>query len=141
MLDDMETIFNSIVPDRLIGTVYRACTVYCVGVTYMYYANLLIRTAEYKSSKGKGKHKDKGKGKGKGKGTQESKSNSNSESEVVNRTVPRVKNRLIGTQVTIPIQNGKLVMGTWQGLWLCEFNNNNTQSRTIVATINGSLRN
>ena len=34
-----------------------------------------------------------------------------------------IKAAFIGTSVTIPITNGKLNMGTWQGLWLCEHRN------------------
>ena len=28
---------------------------------------------------------------------------------------------LTGTNLTIPIRDGKLALGTWQGIWLCEF--------------------
>lgn len=31
------------------------------------------------------------------------------------------KSSIIGTSVTIPITNGKLNLGTWQGIYLCEF--------------------
>ena len=31
------------------------------------------------------------------------------------------KSSIIGTSVTIPITNGKLNFGTWQGIYLCEF--------------------
>ena len=33
------------------------------------------------------------------------------------------KSSIIGTSVTIPITNGKLNLGTWQGIYLCEFRN------------------
>lgn len=45
-----------------------------------------------------------------------------------------VKASLIGYSLTIPIINGKLNMGVWQGIYLCEFRNIAT-SRTIVASI------
>lgn len=31
------------------------------------------------------------------------------------------KSSIIGTTVTVPITNGKLNLGTWQGIYLCEF--------------------
>ncbi|ESO99789.1 hypothetical protein LOTGIDRAFT_97744, partial [Lottia gigantea] len=31
-----------------------------------------------------------------------------------------VKAALLGSSVTIPISDGQLNMGTWQGIWLCE---------------------
>lgn len=46
------------------------------------------------------------------------------------------KSSLIGTSITIPITQGKLNLGTWQGIYLCEFRNYGGR-RTIVATING----
>ena len=45
-----------------------------------------------------------------------------------------IKTALIGTSVTIPISNGKLNLGTWQGIYLCEFRNNGG-SRKLVLTI------
>ena len=44
------------------------------------------------------------------------------------------KSSIIGTSVTIPITNGKLNLGTWQGIYLCEFRNR-ASNRHIVATI------
>ncbi|MCL2290729.1 MAG: secondary thiamine-phosphate synthase enzyme YjbQ [Bacteroidetes bacterium] len=44
------------------------------------------------------------------------------------------KSTLVGVDVTIPITNGRLNLGTWQGIYLCEFRNHNT-GRKIVATI------
>lgn len=46
------------------------------------------------------------------------------------------KNILIGADITVPILNGKLQMGTWQGIWLCE-HSNNPQPRKVIVTING----
>jgi secondary thiamine-phosphate synthase enzyme len=45
-----------------------------------------------------------------------------------------IKSSLIGQSLTIPITNGKLNMGTWQGIYLCEFRYNGG-SRKIIATI------
>lgn len=46
------------------------------------------------------------------------------------------KSTLTGVSITIPITGGKLNMGTWQGIYLCEFRNYGGQ-RHIVATILG----
>jgi secondary thiamine-phosphate synthase enzyme len=45
-----------------------------------------------------------------------------------------IKAALIGTTVTIPILNGKLAFGTWQGIYLCEFRNRGG-SRSLIASI------
>ena len=46
------------------------------------------------------------------------------------------KSSIIGTSVTIPITNGKLNLGTWQVIYLCEFRNY-SGNRRMVATISG----
>ncbi len=43
---------------------------------------------------------------------------------------------IIGPSLTIPITRGCLNLGTWQGIYLCEFRNYGG-SRSIVATITG----
>lgn len=45
-----------------------------------------------------------------------------------------IKTSMVGTSVSIPITNHTLNMGTWQGIFLCEFRNRGG-SRKIVATI------
>jgi len=47
-----------------------------------------------------------------------------------------IKSALAGVSVTIPISEGKLNMGMWQGIYLCEFRNRGG-SRRIVATVIG----
>ncbi|KAK3375418.1 hypothetical protein B0H63DRAFT_278791 [Podospora didyma] len=47
-----------------------------------------------------------------------------------------VKSALIGASVTIPIKDGKLCTGTWQGIWYLEFRAAK-HSRRVVATIQG----
>lgn len=32
-----------------------------------------------------------------------------------------LKSSLVGSNVTIPFENGKLLLGRWQGIYLCEF--------------------
>lgn len=46
------------------------------------------------------------------------------------------KTSLVGPSVTIPITNGRLALGTWQGIYLCEFRRHGG-ARRIVATIIG----
>ena len=46
------------------------------------------------------------------------------------------KSTIAGVSLTIPITNGRLNMGTWQGIYLCEFRNHGGR-RKVVATIIG----
>ena len=45
-----------------------------------------------------------------------------------------IKASLVGSSVSIPISNGRLNLGTWQGIYLCEFRNHGG-SRRLVLTI------
>jgi secondary thiamine-phosphate synthase enzyme len=45
-----------------------------------------------------------------------------------------IKSSMVGSSVTIPITNRQLNLGTWQGIYLCEFRNNGG-NRKIIATI------
>ena len=45
-----------------------------------------------------------------------------------------IKSSLVGSSVTVPITNGKLNLGTWQGIYLCEFRNHGG-SRKLVLTV------
>lgn len=47
-----------------------------------------------------------------------------------------LKSSLLGSSVTIPITNGELALGTWQGIYLCEHRNDGG-SRTLVITLMG----
>ena len=47
-----------------------------------------------------------------------------------------IKASLFGSSVTIPITNGRLNLGTWQGIYLCEHRNYGG-ARSIVITVNG----
>jgi secondary thiamine-phosphate synthase enzyme len=47
-----------------------------------------------------------------------------------------VKSALVGASVTIPITNGRLNTGTWQGIWYLEFRDSK-HTRKVVATIQG----
>lgn len=44
------------------------------------------------------------------------------------------KSVLVGETLTIPVTNGRLNLGTWQGVYLCEFRNRGG-SRRILATV------
>lgn len=47
-----------------------------------------------------------------------------------------IKASLLGSSVSIPITNGRLNLGTWQGIYLCEHRNRGG-SRKIVVTLSG----
>ena len=44
------------------------------------------------------------------------------------------KASIIGPSLTVPITNGRLNLGTWQGIYLCEFRRMK-HSRRIVASV------
>lgn len=44
------------------------------------------------------------------------------------------KSILTGPSLTIPVRNGRLCLGRWQGIYLCEFRNHGGR-RSIVATV------
>jgi secondary thiamine-phosphate synthase enzyme len=46
------------------------------------------------------------------------------------------KSSLTGVSLTIPITNGRLNLGTWQGIYLCEFRDYGG-ARRVVATVMG----
>ena len=47
-----------------------------------------------------------------------------------------IKSSLLGSSVTVPITAGRLNMGTWQGIYLCEHRNCGG-SRKLIITIQG----
>ena len=47
-----------------------------------------------------------------------------------------LKSVVLGGDLTIPIANGQLQMGIWQGIYLCE-HRNSAGNRKIIATLNG----
>ncbi|HET6569307.1 MAG TPA: secondary thiamine-phosphate synthase enzyme YjbQ [Rhodothermales bacterium] len=50
-----------------------------------------------------------------------------------------IKASLLGSGLTIPISEGRLVLGTWQGIYLCEHRNRGGR-RELVATLFGERR-
>jgi secondary thiamine-phosphate synthase enzyme len=51
-----------------------------------------------------------------------------------------IKSSLLGNSLTIPITNGRLNLGTWQGIYLCEHRNYGG-SWKILATVFGETGN
>ena len=49
-----------------------------------------------------------------------------------------IKAALLGSSVTIPIANGRLALGTWQGIYLCE-HRDHARGRRLVVTLSGEL--
>lgn len=47
-----------------------------------------------------------------------------------------IKSSLFGSSVSIPISQGNLLLGTWQGVYLCEHRNHGGR-RNIIVTIQG----
>jgi secondary thiamine-phosphate synthase enzyme len=47
-----------------------------------------------------------------------------------------IKSSLFGTSLSIPIRRGRLDLGTWQGIYLCEFRDHGG-SRRITLTVMG----
>ncbi|MGB7566812.1 MAG: secondary thiamine-phosphate synthase enzyme YjbQ, partial [Chitinivibrionales bacterium] len=46
-----------------------------------------------------------------------------------------VKTSLVGTSVQVPVQNGRVVLGTWQSIYFCEFDG--PRSRRVSVTVMG----
>ena len=44
-----------------------------------------------------------------------------------------IKATLTGSSVSIPITDGRLNLGTWQGIYLCEFRNNGGRRKVVVS--------
>ncbi len=47
-----------------------------------------------------------------------------------------IKSVVLGGELMIPVSDGQLRMGIWQGIYLCE-HRNHAGTRTIIATLNG----
>jgi secondary thiamine-phosphate synthase enzyme len=47
-----------------------------------------------------------------------------------------VKSSLMGSSVSVPVRDGRLALGTWQGIYLCE-HRNHAGSRKLVLTLQG----
>lgn len=47
------------------------------------------------------------------------------------------KSMLFGVSLTVPVVNGRLGLGTWQGIYLCE-HRNHAGGRNLVVTVQGA---
>jgi secondary thiamine-phosphate synthase enzyme len=47
-----------------------------------------------------------------------------------------VKAAMLGSSVSVPVQSGKLCLGTWQGIYLCEHRNRGGK-RQLILTLHG----
>lgn len=43
-----------------------------------------------------------------------------------------IKSSLLGASVNIPVANGRLALGTWQGIYLCEHRNHGGSRRCVI---------
>jgi secondary thiamine-phosphate synthase enzyme len=50
-----------------------------------------------------------------------------------------IKAVLLGSSLTLPIRDGRLSLGTWQGIYLCE-HRDRAAGRRLVVTLHGELR-
>ncbi len=50
-----------------------------------------------------------------------------------------VKASLLGSSVTVPVSGGRLCLGTWQGIYLCEHRNRGGR-RKLVLTLQGDKK-
>jgi secondary thiamine-phosphate synthase enzyme len=48
-----------------------------------------------------------------------------------------VKAALLGSSVSVPVRDGRLALGTWQGIYLCE-HRNQAHARTLILTLQGN---
>ena len=46
-----------------------------------------------------------------------------------------IKSSLLGHSISIPITNGELNLGTWQGIYLCEHRNNGGRRKLVVTLL------
>lgn len=51
-----------------------------------------------------------------------------------------LKSTMIGCQLTVPVGAGRLLLGTWQGVYLCE-HRDHAGSRSVIVTLTGELIN
>lgn len=47
-----------------------------------------------------------------------------------------IKNVLIGSSLSLPVREGRLALGPWQGIYLCE-HRERAGARTLIATLHG----
>jgi secondary thiamine-phosphate synthase enzyme len=50
-----------------------------------------------------------------------------------------VKASLMGSSVTIPVRDGRLCLGTWQGIYLCEHRNHGGRRRLMLTLLGETI--
>ncbi len=51
-----------------------------------------------------------------------------------------IKSSIIGASVTAPVTDGRLNLGTWQGIYLCEHRNNGGRRKIMVTVIGDTIK-
>ena len=49
-----------------------------------------------------------------------------------------IKSSMLGSNINFPIKNGKLLLGTWQGIYLCEHRNSGGRRNIVISIIGES---
>src|SRR5918911_4687053 len=49
-----------------------------------------------------------------------------------------IKTTLVGTSLTVPVSDGKLLLGRWQGIFLCEFDGGR-ERQVIMSIVSGEI--
>lgn len=49
-----------------------------------------------------------------------------------------IKSALLGVDLTVPVADGRMVLGVWQGIYLCEHRNQGSRRR-VVLTLQGEF--
>jgi len=44
-----------------------------------------------------------------------------------------IKSSIVGVSLNVPVENGNLVLGTWQGIYFCEFDG--PRNRKVIVTV------
>lgn len=55
----------------------------------------------------------------------------NSYAHAEGNSAAHIKTSLMGSSVSLPVVDGRLVLGTWQGIFLCEFDGPRTRSVVV----------
>jgi secondary thiamine-phosphate synthase enzyme len=52
-----------------------------------------------------------------------------------NNAAAHIKSAIVGPSETVPIVQGRLCLGTWQNVFLCEFDGPRSQRRVVVSIV------
>lgn len=53
-------------------------------------------------------------------------------SHMEGNSAAHIKSSIVGESVTVPIEDGALTLGTWQGIYFCEFDGPRRRSAAVV---------